>query len=57
MKQFRCGDVVPGCTKQFVGTESDILAQVGAHARLDHGLTAVGPDLVTAVRAAMVDAH
>ena len=33
MKQFRCGDVVPGCTSAFVGTDDEILGQVAAHAR------------------------
>jgi predicted small metal-binding protein len=54
MKRFACGDVVSGCTAAFVGTSDDeILAQVGAHARHDHGLTDVPADLVRAVRAAI----
>ncbi|MDO9380515.1 MAG: DUF1059 domain-containing protein [Nocardioidaceae bacterium] len=53
MKRFRCGDVVPGCTARFEGSEDEILAQVGAHATRDHGLTEVPPELVQAVRAAM----
>lgn len=56
MKRFRCGDVVPGCESTFTGTEGDILAAVGAHARHDHGMAAVGPDLVAAVRAHMTAA-
>lgn len=50
MKKFRCGDVVPGCAAEFVGTEDDILRDVGHHARHDHGLTEVTPELVGAVR-------
>ncbi|MFC3690268.1 DUF1059 domain-containing protein [Aquipuribacter hungaricus] len=57
MKRFRCGDVIPGCTAQFAGTEEDILAQVGAHARRDHGVADVGPELVVSVRAALQDVH
>lgn len=57
MKRFRCGDVIPGCTAQFTGTEEDVLAQVGAHAQRDHGVTGVSPELVASVRAAMQDAH
>jgi predicted small metal-binding protein len=57
MKNFRCGDVVPGCTRAFTGTEEDILTQVALHARADHGLVAVPPELVSQVRGAMtVDA-
>ncbi|MEZ0163548.1 DUF1059 domain-containing protein [Kineococcus sp. LSe6-4] len=37
MKAFRCGDVVPGCTREFTGTDrQDILDQVAEHARSDH---------------------
>ena len=53
MKRFRCGDVVPGCTAAFQGTEDEILVAVGAHAHADHGLTAIPDELVLQVRAAM----
>lgn len=53
MKQFRCGDVVPGCTSSFVGSEDEILAAVGQHARVDHGLAEVPAELVVAVRASI----
>lgn len=53
MKRFRCGDVVPGCTRSFDGSEESILASVARHARADHGLTEVPAELVVAVRAAM----
>lgn len=56
MKRFRCGDVVPSCPATFHGSEDEILAAVGLHAREDHGLTEVGPELVGQVRAAMVAA-
>ena len=55
MKTFACGDVVPGCTAQFTAAdESAILGLVAAHATADHGLTSVSPELVEAVRAAVV---
>jgi len=53
MKNFRCGDVVPGCTRAFTGTEDDILTQVARHARADHGLFEIPPELVHQVRSAM----
>lgn len=53
MKNFRCGDVVPGCTRAFTGTEEDILAQVARHALTDHGLVEVPLGLVAQVQAAM----
>lgn len=56
MKTFRCGDVVPGCTRSFAGTDEDILRQVAQHAADDHGLTEIPAELVAQVRAAMVPA-
>lgn len=51
MKQFACGDVVPGCDARFVGaSDDDILSQVAAHAASAHGLTDVSPELVDQVR-------
>jgi len=39
MKVFRCGDVVPGCTRQLEGAdEQELLRAVGEHARRDHGV-------------------
>lgn len=54
MKQFACGDVVPGCTRTFRGTDSEILSAVAGHASADHGLTSVPDALVAQVRASMV---
>lgn len=56
MKSFRCGDVVAGCTRSFVGTEQDILAEVARHARVDHGLVEIPAELVAQVQSAMVPA-
>ena len=53
MKEFACGDVVPGCTARFSGDVDGILGQVAAHARADHGLHDVPPALVAQVLAAI----
>jgi len=51
MKQFACGDVVPGCDARWVcDTEDEILARVAVHARESHGLDDVPPELVDEVR-------
>jgi len=51
MKQFCCGDIVPGCKVSFQGaTDEEILGAVATHARKDHGLTDISPDLVSQVR-------
>ena len=55
MKKFSCGDVIPNCTASFTGeTDDEILAQVAVHARDDHGITEVTPDIVAQVTTAIV---
>lgn len=55
LKSFTCGDVVPGCSSSFTGSDdAEILAQVAAHAAHDHGLTEVPDEVVAAVRANIV---
>lgn len=57
MKRFRCGDVVPNCEATFTAPDNDgILSQVAVHARDDHGLTEISPELVDSVRAAITAA-
>ena len=51
MKSFSCGAVVPGCTATFQApTEDGILEQVARHAREEHGIAEVPPELATQVR-------
>jgi predicted small metal-binding protein len=51
MKQFCCGDVVPGCKASFQGsTDDEILGAVAIHARQDHGLTDIPASLISQVR-------
>ena len=51
MKQFSCGDVVPGCARTFSAPDDGgILAQVAGHAQHDHGLTEISDELVEQVR-------
>lgn len=52
MKEFRCGDLVPGCTTTFQGeSDEEILEQVAIHARDEHGMDEVPPEVVDEVRA------
>ena len=51
MKQFRCGDVVPGC--QWVtrsDDEQELLQRIGAHARDEHGMDKVPPEVVDEIQ-------
>ena len=57
MKQFSCGAVVPGCTASFSAeSEQEILGQVAAHAKRDHGMGDVPPEVVEQVRANITEA-
>ena len=56
MKAFSCGAVVPGCDARFEGdTIEEILIQVGAHAREDHGMTDVPDEVVEQVKQHIVE--
>lgn len=54
MKQFACGDVVPGCSRTFHGTEEQILVAVAEHAQHDHGMTSIPDSLIAQVRSHLV---
>jgi predicted small metal-binding protein len=57
MKEFRCGEIVPGCGAKFEGrSEEEILEQVAVHAREEHGMDEVPPDVVDNVRARITEA-
>ncbi|HET9957396.1 MAG TPA: DUF1059 domain-containing protein [Polyangiaceae bacterium] len=51
MKEFSCGDVVPGCTAKFrCNSDEEVLREVAAHARDAHGIKDVPPELIKVVR-------
>jgi predicted small metal-binding protein len=52
VKEFRCGVLVPGCWATFQGADDDeILRQVVVHAREEHGMDQVPPEVVDEIRA------
>lgn len=55
MKEFCCGDVVPGCTAKFRGSLDEVFAGIAAHARDDHGITEIPPSLLEQVQAKIRD--
>ena len=56
MKEFRCGDVVPGCPTLIEGeSEQEILEQVAVHARDAHAMDEVPPEVVDVVRSKITD--
>lgn len=55
MKQFSCGDVVPGCAQTFrAESDDEILGAVARHAQVDHGMVEIPDELVTTVRGHIV---
>lgn len=51
MKRFACGAVVAGCMATFEEeSEGALLERVAAHAREEHGIEEVSPELVAQVR-------
>ena len=56
MKQFNCGDVVPGC--QWVAqneVDEELWGKIADHAREAHGMQEVPPDVVDAIRDAITE--
>jgi predicted small metal-binding protein len=55
--KLSCGDAVPGCSARFEDESRDrILEQVTVHAREDHGVTDMTPEMLTAIGANIVPA-
>lgn len=51
MKEFRCGDIIPGCTYVMTGeSEDEILKNVTQHADEEHGINPVPDDIAEKVR-------
>lgn len=54
MKKIACNDVVPGCPFTASGeTEDEVLKKTAAHAKHQHGVDEVTPELARKVRAAI----
>jgi predicted small metal-binding protein len=56
VRVFRCGDIVPGCEAELEGESDDeILVSVEAHAREEHGMDEVPPEVVDRIRASITE--
>lgn len=56
MKQLRCGDLMPGCTFVAEGKDvNEVMAKAADHARKDHGMTTIPPDVAKKAQAAIRD--
>ena len=56
MKQFVCGELVPGCEHVFhASSDEEILEQVEVHARDDHGMPEVPPEVADRIRESITE--
>lgn len=56
MKQFKCGEIVPGCETQIEAeSDQEIMEHIADHAREAHGMDEVPPEVEERIRAAIVD--
>jgi len=55
-KVLRCGDLMPGCSAVLEGKDvAEVMAKGAEHAKKDHGLAAIPPDMAAKVQAAIKD--
>jgi predicted small metal-binding protein len=55
-KVLRCGDLMPGCKAIIEGKDvAEVMAKGVEHAKKDHGMIAIPPDLAQKVQAAIKD--
>lgn len=55
-KVLRCGDLMPGCNAVIEGKDvAEVMAMGAEHARKDHGMSAIPPDVAAKVQAAIKD--
>ena len=53
-KEMRCSDLMPGCDKVIEGRdEKEVMAKAAEHARRDHDIQDMTPDLQEKVRGAI----
>jgi predicted small metal-binding protein len=56
MKVLKCNDLNPGCSFVAKGKdENEVLQQAAQHAKADHGLSNIPPDMMSAVKQAIKD--
>jgi len=55
-KTLHCNDVIPGCKYVVSGaTEEEVVRQAAEHARLEHNIRRITPEISAMVRAAVRD--
>ena len=55
-KVLRCGDLMAGCNTVIEGKDvAEVLAKGAEHAKKDHGIATIPPDMAAKVQAAIKD--
>jgi predicted small metal-binding protein len=55
-KELRCGDLMPGCNYVAKGQNADeVMAKAAEHAKRDHGMSSIPPDVASKARQAIRD--
>jgi predicted small metal-binding protein len=55
-KELRCGDLMPGCNFVAHGNTTDeVMRKAAEHAKKDHGLATIPPDVAKKAQAAIRD--
>ncbi len=53
-KEFRCGDVIPGCPTVIEGKDDkDVMAKAAEHAKNAHKMTSIPPEVANKVQQAI----
>ena len=53
-KILSCGDVMPGCKAVIEGKDvAEIMTKAAEHAKKDHGITTIPPEVAAKVQAAI----
>lgn len=53
-KILRCGDLMPGCNAVVEGKDvAEVMAKAAEHAKKDHGVTTIPPELAAKAQAAI----
>jgi predicted small metal-binding protein len=55
-KILRCSDLMPGCAFVAEGKDvAEVMAKAAEHAKRDHGLSSIPPDVAAKAQAAIKD--
>ena len=56
MKELRCSDLMPGCSFRAEGKDADeVMKKAVDHAKKDHGMAQIPPDVAQKAQAAIRD--